>query len=205
MEDTTTTANAKASADADKEKASKGEGDGDQEESEDEEDAIEDAMEDIKECVGGIQPAARLAVLEALYAALFTTTSHHVSGDGDSSAAHAAAKFIAQEQVVAPVLALIALLLEAVPDSRRKLALVELVEEAQWRLDLIRAFSQSAHHEALPSVMARMSASPDGLAANCLRVNGTACVHACVPAQTQVRLLTWPSASSEQIYRAGRR
>ncbi|ELR12580.1 uncharacterized protein ACA1_318870, partial [Acanthamoeba castellanii str. Neff] len=146
---------------------------------ESEEDAIEDAMEDIKECIGGIpQPVARLAVLEGLYAALFTTTSQHVSRPTTSAAGDgsAAASFIAQEKVVAPVLALIASSLAGLPDSRRKLGLVELVEEAQWRLDLIRAFARSPRgralvpaHGALPSVMARMSASPDGLAANCLR------------------------------------
>ncbi len=148
-------------------------------------------MEDIKECIGGIQqPVARLAVLEGLYAALFTTTSHHVAQPTTTSGAggdgSAAALFIAQEKVVAPVLALIASSLAGVPDSRRKLGLVELVEEAQWRLDLIRAFARSPRgralvpaHGALPSVMARMSASPDGLAANCLRVNGTN-YHLCV-------------------------
>lgn len=82
--------------------------------------------------------------------------------------------------MVSPILKVIASSLADLPDSRRKLGLTELIEEAQWRFGLIQAFSRSPRSHILlpaelaPSIMSRMSASPDGLAANSLRINGTA-------------------------------
>lgn len=171
-------------------------------------DNIEDAMDDIAECIKAIQqPTARLMLLECLYVSLFTT-SRHIRGEAQTAGAlllstvmslisvllffqlvtmlmkllanpcqhtvHQAPSFIVTEKVVAPILNMLASSLVSIPDSPRKLELKALVEDAQWRLNMVlssRALGGSALVPAV-SVMACISASPDGLAANCLSANG---------------------------------
>lgn len=161
--------------------------------------SVQDVVEDISDCIAGInQTRARLAVLEALYASLFATsqqirveptsgiyyTFHLPFSQIDNTLLDPGQPiyFIAQANVVSPILRLISSSLADIPDSQRKFGLTELVEEAQWRFDLIQSFSRSSRGHALgsagsdtaSSVIALMSATPDGLAANTLRINGTA-------------------------------